>query len=131
MLNFSQSHESVVFVSISRLTTNLLKLNIVLLIGYTIFITNNRRFFIFKLIRNRRFNCIISKYADEIDILIDEWSIDKVPNMIHFPVNVWSKRMLSVTSSKNSCLIELGIQKSLLIIKIKCSFEKLLNYKHY
>ena len=38
---FLQSHDSGVLVSISRLATNLLKLNIVLLIGYYI-ITNNR-----------------------------------------------------------------------------------------
>ena len=31
---------------------------------------------------------------------------NKVPNMIHFRVNVWSKSMLSVTSSKKSCMIE-------------------------
>ena len=28
------------------------------------------------------------------------WNFDKVPNMIHFRVNIWSKSMLSVTSSK-------------------------------
>ena len=39
-------------------------------------------------------------------ILIDEWYFDKVPNMIHFRANVWSKTMLSVTSSKKSCMIE-------------------------
>ena len=66
-------------------------------------------FFIFKIIRYRRYNCIISKYTrliDEFDTFIDEWNFDKVPNMIHFRVNVWSKSMLSVTSSKNGCLIE-------------------------
>ena len=40
------------------------------------------------------------------DTLINEWNFDKVPYMIHFRVNVWSKSMLSVTSSKKSCLIE-------------------------
>ena len=61
-------------------------------------------FLIFKIIRNRLFNCIISKSL--IDTLIDEWYFDKVPNMIHVRVNVWPKRMLSVTSSKKSCMIE-------------------------
>ena len=37
---------------------------------------------------------------------IAEWYFDKVPNMIHFRVNVWSKSMLSVTSNKKSCMIE-------------------------
>ena len=42
----------------------------------------------------------------EIDTLTDEGYFDKVPNMIHFRVNVWSKSMLNVTTNKKSCLIE-------------------------
>ena len=38
--------------------------------------------------------------------LLMKWYFDKVPHMIHFRVNVWSKSMLSVTSSKKSCMIE-------------------------
>ena len=76
---------------------------------FIIFITSNRRTFIFKITKYRRFNCTVSKYArcvDEIDTLIDEWNFDKVPNLIHFRFNVWSKSVLSVTSSTKSCLIE-------------------------
>ena len=38
--------------------------------------------------------------------LIDEWDFDKLPYMINLRVNVWTKSMLSVTSIKKSCLIE-------------------------
>ena len=38
--------------------------------------------------------------------------------MIHFRVNVWSKSMLSVTSSKKSCMIESCLSRNL-IVKIR------------
>ena len=56
--------------------------------------------------------------CDEIDALIDEWYFDKGPYMIHFRVNVWSKSMLSVTSSKKSCMIEVIFS----IIEFICFF---------
>ena len=65
---------------------------------------------IFKTEWYRRINCIISKYTrliDEIDTLIDEFDSDDVTVMIYLRVYVWTKSMLSVTSSKESSLIEL------------------------
>ena len=35
-----------------------------------------------------------------------EWGFEKVPYMINLQVNVRTKSMLNVTSSKESCLIE-------------------------
>ena len=45
---------------------------------FILFITNNRRFFIFKIIWYRRFNCIFSKYTrwiDEIDTRVGKVAV--------------------------------------------------------
>ena len=73
-----------------------------------VFITNNRQFFVFKTVWYRRLNCIASKYAgkiDEIDTLIYKRNLYMVSYVI-LRVSVRTKNMLSVTSSKESCLIE-------------------------
>ena len=38
---------------------------------------------------------------------INEWNFDEVSNVVNFRINVRTKSMLSITSSKESCFIQI------------------------
>ena len=50
---------------------------------------------------------IISKYAKYIYEFINEWNFDEVSIVGKFRINVRTKSILSITSSKMSCLIQM------------------------
>ena len=50
---------------------------------------------------------MLVKSMNSINTFINEWNCDEVSNMVYFRINVRTKSMLSITSSKESCFIQI------------------------